>query len=141
MLPTHPVNIYTSLPKPKGYPKELNTLSEHIKATRLDRKLSKVDVSKILDVSPLTIGNWENSNKKPVPRMMKKIIEWLGYVPSLGIDKNTLGGQLFIYRMKNGLTQLDVSTALKIDRHIVTKCEQGYEVKNIYVQKIRELTC
>lgn len=70
--------------------------------------------------------------------MMKKIIDWLGYVPPLGVDKDTLGGQLYIHRCKHGLRQKDISDELQIDRWAVTKIENNIEVDDYYTNKISE---
>ncbi|MBV7270076.1 helix-turn-helix domain-containing protein [Winogradskyella luteola] len=114
-------------------------MADAIKAKRLDLKLTKVELAKILEVSPLTISTWENINKQPVPRMMKKIIVWLGYVPHLDVDMSTLGGQLYIYRCKHGLTQKDIAIELQIDRWAVTKVEKGIEIETNHINKLRRL--
>ena len=135
-MPICTINLHASKPIHKNYPSSLITLADHIKAKRLDLKLSKIDLAKLLKINPLTIGTWENSNKKPVPRMMKKIIDFLEYTPPLGVDKKTFGGQLYIYRCKNGLTQKDIATELKMDRWAVTKIENNETVEKKYKLKI-----
>ena len=136
-MPICKVEIHTERYKAKGYPKEITNLGEAIKGKRLDMKLTKVELAKLLKVSPLTIGTWENSNKIPVPRLLQRIISWLGYIPPLGVDKNTLGGQLYTYRCKHGLTQKDVASALGIDKWIITKIENNIEIEVKYLEKIK----
>jgi len=135
-LPICSIDLYTSLPLHKDYPTSLNTIYDHIKARRIDRGLSKVELAKILDISPLTIGSWENHHKHLIPRMRKKIIDWLGYVPPLGVDENSLGGRLYIYRSINGLNQKDISKMLKMDRSAITKIESNRDVLLNYTQKV-----
>ena len=134
-----PVKITTQLPKPKNYPATLNTIYDHIKARRLDRGLSKVSLAKILDISPLTIGTWENHQVHLLPRMLQKVIQWLGYIPPLGVNENSLGGQLYIYRAVNGLIQNDIASKLKIDRYAICKVERNEEVEERYTIAIQNL--
>lgn len=64
--------------KPKGYPKKLITLGDHIKATRLDRGLFQKDLAKLWNCSEATIYNWEN-NRIEIPRQnYEVIIDWMG---------------------------------------------------------------
>ncbi len=140
MLPIwNPVNIHTNLPKPKGYPYEVKTLGDAIKQKRLDERFSKVELANILDISPITLWTWEEKDIKPVPRMLNCLIAWLGFIPPLGVDENTLGGQLYIYRAVNGYIQEDISTLLKMDRWAVTKIENNEFVDDMHEKKIKRL--
>ncbi|GGG25452.1 hypothetical protein GCM10011344_27640 [Dokdonia pacifica] len=138
-MPICSIDLHTTIPHPAGYPTSLDTIYDHIKARRIDRGLSKVELAKILDVNPLTIGTWENHHKHLIPRMRKKIINWLGYVPPLGVDENTLWGRLYIYRSIHGLTQKNISDTLKIDSSSITKIEKNEDVNPSYYKKIKEL--
>ena len=139
MLPISKIEFHTSKPIHKDYPSSLKTLADHIKAKRMDLQLSKIDLAKLLQVNSYTIATWENSEKKPVPRMMKKIIEFLGYLPPLEVDSKTLGGQLYTYRCIFGFKQKDIALQLKIDRSAVTKIENNNEVEIQYQRKIEAL--
>ncbi len=70
---------------------------------------------------------------------MKKIIDWLGYVPPLGVDNTTLGGKLYEYRMKFRLTQKDISLDLKMDNFRIVNIENGKALKTKNIEKIRTL--
>ena len=139
MLPICPITISALKPKPNNYPKSLNTLADCILAKRLDLRLSKTDMAKILNVNVMSISGWEHGYKKPVPKMMKKVIEFLGYIPPLDIDKNTIGGKLFTYRMVNGFTQSEIALLLKIDNWAICKIENNQKVDKRYIMKIEEL--
>lgn len=139
MLPICPITISTLKPKPNNYPTSLNTLADCLLAKRLDLRLSKTQMAKLLNVNVMSISGWEFGYKKPVPKMMKKVIEFLGYMPPFEIDKNTLGGKLFRYRMKNGLKQSQVSIKLKMDASAICKIENNQEVNERYIFKIKEL--
>jgi DNA-binding XRE family transcriptional regulator len=71
--------------------------------------------------------------------MMKKNIEFSGYVPPLGIDITTLGGQLYIYRYPYVFTQKDLALELKIDRSAVTQIENNNKVEKQYKRKTQTL--
>lgn len=94
-------------------------------------------MAKILNVNVMSVSGWEFGYKKPVPKMMKKIIEFLGYIPPLGIDEKTLGGKLFTYRMVNGLTQSEVALTLKIDHWAICKIENNQKIDERYRTKIK----
>jgi DNA-binding XRE family transcriptional regulator len=51
--------------RPKPYPKELNTLGDHLKKKRLDLGLFRKDVAKIIGVNTTTIRNWEINRFAP----------------------------------------------------------------------------
>jgi hypothetical protein len=68
--------------------------------------------------------------------MMKKIIEFLGYVPPLTLYDLTLGGQLYTYRCIYGLKQKDIALQLKMDDSAVTKIENNIKVESKYIRKI-----
>ncbi|MBL4663931.1 MAG: hypothetical protein JKY22_10370 [Flavobacteriaceae bacterium] len=126
-------------PKPKDYPTTITNLGEAIKRKRIDLRLPKTELARAFGVNPNTIWQREDRGKKPNTSLMKKIIEWLGYVPPLGIDESTLGGQLVIYRAKHGYTQEDVSGMLRINNREVSKIESGEDVEPVYLEKVREL--
>lgn len=136
MLPISKIEFHTSKPIHKDYPSSLTTLAEHLKAKRMDLRLSKSSFAKLLRINPMTISLWENSDRKPAPRMMKKIIAFLGYIPPLGIKENTLAYELYKYRCINGVTQKDIALQLKIDRSAVTKIENNTHIEIQYIRKI-----
>jgi len=39
---------------------------------------------------------WEKGIKTPLPQIMKRIISFLGYLFTLGVDKNSLAEKLYI---------------------------------------------
>lgn len=138
-LPICPIEITAKRPLPEGYPTSLNTLADHIKAKRLKYRLTKTQLGVILGVKAQTIWTWEEEGKTPWPKLMKRIVAWLGYVPMIGIDENTLGGQLYKYRMIHGLIQNEVALMLKIDCWAIPKIERGDWIKPMYREKIEEL--
>jgi transcriptional regulator with XRE-family HTH domain len=139
MLPICKIEIQAFKPVHKDYPSSLTTLADHIKARRMNLKLSKAELANFLQINPMTISLWENSDRKPVPRMVKKIINFLGYVPPLGVDNLTLAGQLYTYRCIYGLKQKDIALQLKMDGSAIIKIENNNKVEKKYKRKIQTL--
>ena len=103
----------------------------------MDLRLPKTELGRIFSVNANTIWQWEDRGKKPHPKSMKKIIDWLGYIPPLGADESTLGGQLYLYRMKNGYSQDDISFLLGINHVFIMNIEKGKCIKTKYIEEVR----
>jgi transcriptional regulator with XRE-family HTH domain len=78
-LPCYKPCIIKSLNKPKGYPKKLITIGDHIKAKRLDKGLYQKEVAKMFNVTVDTLINWEIGRHNPPSYQYKKICDFLGY--------------------------------------------------------------
>ena len=77
-------NFVLQSQKPRtAYPKELLTISDHLRAVRLELGLCQKDVAESLVVSEQTIVNWENNRRTPMVNYMPKIISFLGHHPSV----------------------------------------------------------
>ena len=68
-----------SRPKPVGYPKELKTIGDHIRAWRLDNNVLQADVANMLGVCEDTVVGWEVRGTIPKTRQMSGIIHMIGY--------------------------------------------------------------
>jgi len=64
-LPFCHITFQAKKPDPRKYPDVLRTWGDHIKARRLDLKLTKRQLSLRLDVSDLTIYLWEKNQVEP----------------------------------------------------------------------------
>jgi transcriptional regulator with XRE-family HTH domain len=71
--------IINALRKPRGYPKKLNTIGDHIKAKRLDKGLYQKELAKMLGIGTDTLINWELGRNKPPSYQFKQISDFLGY--------------------------------------------------------------
>ena len=91
-LPTPPVILYVSFPfchvtlraqKPAApeYPRQLETLGDHIRKKRLDLGLLQKDVGKIIGVAQGTVMVWEGNRRPIARRLLRRIVWFLGYDP------------------------------------------------------------
>ncbi|MCL4511355.1 MAG: helix-turn-helix domain-containing protein [Bacteroidetes bacterium] len=62
---------------PKGYPKDLKTIGDHVRKRRLDLKLTQKEVAAILGVDECTVWNWEKNRTRPLPSLIARISEFL----------------------------------------------------------------
>src|SRR5579864_7977648 len=64
--------------KSATYPKQINSLGDHLRARRLDLNLLQKQVADQIGVHELTITNWEVNATVPEVRYMPAVIEFLG---------------------------------------------------------------
>ena len=69
-------------PKPERYPKELNTLGDHIRARRIDLGLFQSQVAEQIGVREQTITNWEDNASQPPLEYHLAITRFIGYDPT-----------------------------------------------------------
>jgi len=84
------ISFRVERPVNPAYPKELNTLGDHLRKTRLDRGLSQSDVAMILGVDEDTITCRELNWNQPMVNQLPSIYSFLGYAPNEKEDP-TLG--------------------------------------------------
>ena len=65
------------------YPKQLESLGDHIRARRLDLGLLQKDVAEIIGVTTDTITNWEKGRNRPMHWHYLRINKFLSYFPSI----------------------------------------------------------
>lgn len=87
------MTLKVSRPKPEGYPKELKTIGDRIRAWRLDNQLRQADIAKILGVCGDSVTGWESQGRKPALKQMPGIIKMIGYLP-VKIDTSTFGEKI-----------------------------------------------
>jgi transcriptional regulator with XRE-family HTH domain len=80
-LPFCHFEFQASRPKSARYPKELNSLGDHIRARRLDLKLLQKQIAEQIGVHEQTITGWECNATVPEDRYLPIIIQFLGYNP------------------------------------------------------------
>jgi DNA-binding XRE family transcriptional regulator len=95
------------------YPKELNTIGDHLRKHRLDKKLYQKDVAKTIGVDKTSIYNWEMNRLQPTFWHYPKIIEFLGYLPFE--MPSTTGQKIALYRKCKGISHNQFAHQLGID--------------------------
>ena len=90
-------------PLPEIYPRELKTIGDHLRKKRLDLKLLRKDVARIIGCDECSIWNWENNYNEPALKFIPKIIKFLGYALYY-VSLLSFGGRLKIARQSLGTT-------------------------------------
>jgi hypothetical protein len=65
-----------------AYPKNPNTLADHIRKYRKDEGILQVDLARKIGVSEMTIVNWEKGRTKPIKQNFERLEKILGDFPS-----------------------------------------------------------
>jgi DNA-binding transcriptional regulator YiaG len=93
------------LRKPKGYPKKLFTVGDHIKAKRLDKGLYLKELAKALKITTDTLINWELGRYEPPSYRYKMISDFLGYCfynqPATTLPLKLKYIRCYLFGMKN----------------------------------------
>jgi transcriptional regulator with XRE-family HTH domain len=115
-------------PKPQSahYPKEINSLGDHIRGRRLDLKLLQRQVAEQIGVNGATITNWERNASTPIIRYIPAIINFLGYDPVP--PPTSLPARLVAVRRKLGLTQREMAERLGVDPCSLRDWESGHHL-------------
>lgn len=71
------VTLKAELPKPSGYPKELVTLGDQLKAKRLDLGLLQREVAELVGVTEFTIHNWERGKTRVSKLYLCSVVKFL----------------------------------------------------------------
>jgi transcriptional regulator with XRE-family HTH domain len=117
------LKLKTKIPLSKQYPKDINTLGDHIRKKRLDLGLLQREVAEKIGVDESTIYNWERQRTQPEIRFIASIIEFLGYDPLP--QPEAFPERLKTYRVKMGLSQRKLAAKLGIDPGTVGGWESG----------------
>ena len=122
-LPFCHFELRASKPSSIHYPKEINTLGDHIRKRRLDLKVLQKQVGDQIGVHEMTITSWERNATVPEVRYIPAIIQFLGYNP-LPAAKS-LPERLVIARRALGLSQRKMAGKLGVDPATLLGWEAG----------------
>jgi transcriptional regulator with XRE-family HTH domain len=111
-LPFCHLELRAARRKPAGYPKQINTLGDHLRARRLDLKLLQKQVADQIGVHELAITGWEGNASIPEVRYMPAIIQFLGYNPLTAAS--SLPECLVTARRALGLSQRKMAAKLGV---------------------------
>ena len=109
--------------KPSQYPKQINSLGDHIRARRVDLNLLQKQVADQIGVHELTITGWERNATIPEVRYMPAIIQFLRYNPLPAA--NSLPEHLATARKALGLSQRKMAAKLGVDPATLMGWEAG----------------
>jgi len=113
VLPFCHFEIRATRPRSSQYPKQINTIGEHIRARRLDLNLLQRQVADQIGVHPLTVTNWESNESSPETQFIPAIIEFLGYDPLP--PASSLPERLASRRKVLGLSQRKMAERMCVD--------------------------
>lgn len=137
-LPFCSLRLNAGKPLPDKYPKEINTLGDHIRARRIDLRLLQKEVAEKIGVDETTIINWERRRTAPGLRFIARIIEFLGYDPIP--EPESFPERLKAYRYRRGLSQKKLAIALEIDPSTITNWEVGrHTPSKQYLRRLEEI--
>ena len=104
-LPFCRLTLNAAKPKNPFYPKELNTLGDHLRKRRLDLGLTQQGLADQIICDEATITNWELNRVTPALQFWPRILEFLGYDPSAERGDGSLADRLKRYRRSRGLSR------------------------------------
>lgn len=110
-------------PMPNRYPKEINTLGDHIRKRRLDLNLLQKQVADQIGVDGTTITAWERNATTPAVRFTPAIIQFLGYDPLP--PGSSLSEHVATARRRQGLSLRKMAVELGIDPGTLLDWEAG----------------
>ena len=106
------------------------TVGDELKVERLKRGLTQHEVAEMVGVNRNFVYEMELGHHTNTIYALHKAYMFLGYVPkTLKIDETTLRGQIFIHRIKHGLTYSAIAKEIGIDKSTVARFEQGKNIK------------
>ena len=80
-MPFYHLRLRAPMPPPRGCPRELRTVGDHLKKVRLIQGLVREEAATALGVSGETIKNWETGKTAPQKYLRRRIVNFLGYDP------------------------------------------------------------
>lgn len=111
-LPFCHFEVRVAKPKSEAYPKQQNSLGEHIRARRIDRGLLQSQVAELIGVHKLTVTKWEGNESQPAVKYIPPIVRFLGYNPTEGGP--SIADRLLVARRSQGLTQRQTASQMGI---------------------------
>lgn len=123
-LPFCHVSLTASRPLSPAYPRELNTLADHLRRRRLDLGLLQREVAQRLEVDKDYVYYWEKNRYSPSLHFIPRIIRFLGYMP-YDTSAMTLGERIVTLRRYLGLRREELAERLAVDKTTLRDWEHG----------------
>jgi transcriptional regulator with XRE-family HTH domain len=122
--------------KSSEYPRQLNTLGDHIRKRRLDLGLYQRQVAEQIGVTESTIFNWESNESRPSVRYIPVIIGFLEYNPFP--EPEALRDKLILRRKLLGLSQEAMARRLAVDETTLRCFKSGTRRPSIKLKEAVE---
>jgi transcriptional regulator with XRE-family HTH domain len=106
------------------YPKELQTIGDHLRKRRLDLGMLQRQVAECLGVDAMSISYWETNKYQPSLRVIPRIIRFLGYLP-YDTSAMALGERTITMRRCLGMSREALAERLGVDESTLRDWEHG----------------
>jgi DNA-binding XRE family transcriptional regulator len=135
----HPVHktFIAKKPIPAGFPVMLDTISDHIRAVRMTRRLFQKDVAEIIGVTTSSIENWEIKRSKPNLSFYPKIFEFLGYCVIQYVPDGAYKQSLWNYRFQLGISIEELARKIRIDGRAIANIKLGGRISSQTEKKMK----
>jgi ribosome-binding protein aMBF1 (putative translation factor) len=117
-----PVRFAVAKPKP-GYPKQIKTLGDHVRAKRIELGLVQKDVGRSIGVAAGTVTNWEVGATDPEVSLIPAVIGFLGYNPLPA--PRSFGESIRRARLALGWSVAMLAAKSRVDPATVARLEVG----------------
>ncbi|MBL8206843.1 MAG: helix-turn-helix domain-containing protein [Blastocatellia bacterium] len=122
-MPSPTLRLSGDKPDPLSlYPKELNTLGDWIRKTRLDWGITQEQAGVIFGVTECSVTNWELGHSEPEIRYYPMIIEFIGYYPY--VPTSDLVERVKAVRIALGLSIEKLAEVLSVDKSSIASWER-----------------
>ena len=102
-------------------------------------RLTKVQLSRKLNVSDITIYLWERNKVRPSLAQIPKILEFLGRDPFEKTAEN-LAEKIKEYRRVRGLSQKKLAEQIEVDQSTLQGWERGeHRPTDVYIEKVKSI--
>ncbi|MSQ50037.1 MAG: transcriptional regulator [Betaproteobacteria bacterium] len=125
-VPPFPFPVTLRVNKSIPYPKNPQTIAEHIRKARGLRKLTQRQAALLLGVAPFTVLNWEKGHTEPPAMAVPTIRRFLGYDPYPA--PTTLPERLLALRRLHGWSIAEAARKLGVDEGTWGGWEQGHVI-------------
>lgn len=109
-------------------------LGDRIKTLRQEKKITQADLAKLLNISPSTIGMWEQNRRSPDNEALKKIADFFEVSVDYLLERyesayyNSFPERLKYERLDKKLSQQELADSLFLDRTSISKYETGKQI-------------
>ena len=124
-------------PTPAGFPVKLDTISDHIRAVRMTRKLFQKDVAEIIGVTTSSIENWEIKRSNPNVSFYPKIFEFLRYCVIQYVPDGGYKQSFWNYRFQLGIPINELARMIGVDGRAIANLKHGGRISSQTEKKMK----